>query len=279
MAEKTGYLYEKFRLFHVCDKKSWTCPYHYHDFDKITLFLQGHVTYDIEGTSYVLQPFDVVVIPAGQIHRPVISGDDVYERIIAYLSPSFIDSFARRGFPVRPVFQTPSPILRQHQEAGSVYSTACRLCQAWSVSGPAGDILKEAIFTEFLIYLTQAVNDKKIGYVHQDKKNEKIVQVMDYIAAHLTEKLTISSIARACFLSPDYIMHLFKEETGLSIGQYITTKRLQKARHLIEEGRALTTVCYDCGFTHYSTFYRAWKKQYAIAPKYSNQILDSDFTE
>ena len=220
-----------------------------------------------------------VVIPAGQIHRPVISGDDVYERIIAYLSPSFIDSFARRGFPVRPVFQTPSPILRQHQEAGSVYSTACRLRQTWSVSGPAGDILKEAIFTEFLIYLTQAVNDKKIGYVHQDKKNEKIVQVMDYIAAHLTEKLTIPSIARACFLSPDYIMHLFKEETGLSIGQYITTKRLQKARHLIEEGRALTTVCYDCGFTHYSTFYRAWKKQYAIAPKYSNQILDSDFTE
>ena len=72
MAEKTGYLHEKFRLFHVCDKKAWTCPYHYHDFDKITLFLQGHVTYDIEGTSYVLQPFDVVVIPAGQIHLDIL---------------------------------------------------------------------------------------------------------------------------------------------------------------------------------------------------------------
>ena len=187
MAEKTGYLYEKFRLFHVCDKKSWTCPYHYHDFDKITLFLQGHVTYDIEGTSYVLQPFDVVVIPAGQIHRPVISGDDVYERIIAYLSPSFIDSFARRGFPVRPVFQTPSPILRQHQEAGSVYSTACRLRQAWSVSGPAGDILKEAILRNSSYISPRLSTIKKSVMSIRTKKMKKSCRSWITPFAHLTE--------------------------------------------------------------------------------------------
>lgn len=60
-------------------------------------------------------------------------------------------------------------------------------------------------------------------------------------------------------MSPDYLMHLFKAETGMTAASYITTKRLQKARHLMQEGRALTEICYDCGFTNYSTFYRAWK--------------------
>ena len=74
-------------------------------------------------------------------------------------------------------------------------------------------------------------------------------------------------------------MHLFKSETGLSLGHYITAKRLQKARRLIAEGRALTAVCYDCGFTNYSTFYRAWKKQYDLSPKRGSELADLDFSE
>ena len=68
MAQKTGYLAEKLKLFHLSDKRQWTCPYHYHDFDKITLFFRGHVAYDVEGAAYDLKPFDIVVIPAGRIH-------------------------------------------------------------------------------------------------------------------------------------------------------------------------------------------------------------------
>lgn len=29
-------------------------------------------------------------------------------------------------------------------------------------------------------------------------------------------------------MSPDYLMHLFKAETGMTAASYITTKRLQK---------------------------------------------------
>lgn len=55
MAQKTGYLSGDLKLFHLVDKRQWTCPYHYHDFDKITLFFQGHVSYDVEGTAYDLK--------------------------------------------------------------------------------------------------------------------------------------------------------------------------------------------------------------------------------
>ena len=53
MKDKLGYLKEPLKLFYLRDKKTWECPYHYHDFDKITLFLQGHVTYDVEEIKFI----------------------------------------------------------------------------------------------------------------------------------------------------------------------------------------------------------------------------------
>lgn len=128
MAQKTGYLAEKLKLFHLSDKRQWTCPYHYHDFDKITLFFRGHVSYDVEGTAYDLQPFDIVVIPAGRIHRPIIYGDAVYERIIAYISPSYLQGYERRGCPAGQIFTRetpPSCASPRKQTIYTMYRAAC----------------------------------------------------------------------------------------------------------------------------------------------------------
>ena len=42
---RSGYLQQNFRLFHLKDKKEQQFDFHYHDFDKIVIFLSGKVTY------------------------------------------------------------------------------------------------------------------------------------------------------------------------------------------------------------------------------------------
>lgn len=54
--EKTGYLKEDFRLFHINDQTKKDFSYHYHDFHKIIVFISGKVTYHIEGKAYHLKP-------------------------------------------------------------------------------------------------------------------------------------------------------------------------------------------------------------------------------
>ena len=49
---KRGYLNSEFRLFHLTDRETHEVEYHYHDFDKITIFIKGKVTYMVEGKSY-----------------------------------------------------------------------------------------------------------------------------------------------------------------------------------------------------------------------------------
>lgn len=283
MSKKTGYLHQQLKLFYLSDQRNLPCPYHYHDFDKITIFLQGDVIYDIEGTSYTLQPYDIVVVSAGQMHRPIISDSVAYERIIAYVAPSFIDSCRQRGCDLSVIFQhMNSPIVRQSQEMGNVFGAACRLRQAFSQQKTDNDnkLLQETIFLEFMILLSQAVQHSHVGFVKTGRQNEKIQAAMSYINTHLSAPLSIPVLAEQLYISPDYLMHLFKSETGCSVAQYITTKRLMLARSLIDLGKPLTTVCYDCGFKNYSTFYRAWKHFYHTSPKQgTTSILDTPIRE
>ena len=67
--EKTGYLKEDFRLFHINDQTKKDFSYHYHDFHKIIVFISGKVTYHIEGKAYHLKPRDILLVSQGAIHK------------------------------------------------------------------------------------------------------------------------------------------------------------------------------------------------------------------
>lgn len=67
--KKVGYLTSSFKMFHLKDRERHEFSYHYHDFHKILILLRGDVTYCIEGRTYELQPEDIVLVHAGEVHR------------------------------------------------------------------------------------------------------------------------------------------------------------------------------------------------------------------
>ena len=70
---KRGYLDRDFRLVHLKDSLAQKIDYHYHEFDKLVIFLGGKVTYVVEGVTYFLKPWDIVLIQHNLIHRPARS--------------------------------------------------------------------------------------------------------------------------------------------------------------------------------------------------------------
>ena len=82
---KKGYLNSEFRLFHLTDQETREVEYHYHDFDKITIFLKGNVSYTVEGRSYELKPYDIVLVRHNDIHRLTVDNSTPYDRIIVYM--------------------------------------------------------------------------------------------------------------------------------------------------------------------------------------------------
>jgi AraC-like DNA-binding protein len=125
-----------------------------------------------------------------------------------------------------------------------------------------------------MIQLNRAVLKHDSEFIQTNTSNKKIVECIDYINTHLQEPISPDSLAKQFYLSKYHLMHCFKEETGCSIGSYLSTKRLLLAREYIQEGMSATQACYECGFHNYSTFFRAWKKCFGNSPTSKKEMWE-----
>ena len=279
--KKVGYLTADFKMFHLKDEEMRTFHYHYHDFHKILILLNGDVTYCIEGRSYNLKKNDIVLVHAGEVHKPVIHSDAVYDRIIIYVSPDFLTAYRDSDSDLSLCFQpTPAnPAINMARQRVKLRDTKqienFKICvfsgnhldASLSDSDFAHELHHKLLFLEFLIQLNRAAGHNKIEFIETSASSEKILSILNYLNEHLTESICIDDLSSRFYLSRYYLMHTFKEQTGYSIGSYLSTKRLLLAKELILSGKPITDVCYECGFKNYSTFSRAYKKCFGESPR------------
>lgn len=272
--KKMGYLNEDFRIFHLTDTQQREFEFHYHDFNKILIFIKGNVTYSIEGRNYQLSPYDIVLVNAGEIHKPDIMDNGEYERIIIYVSKQYLTRYQTDTYNLSACFdkariEISNVIRSDHANRNMLISVCKKMEHTFYDTDFAHELYQDLTFLEFMICLNRAVIHDNADYLDTSVHNEKIQQVISYIIQCIKDgvPLTIDLIAERFYLSRYYLMHLFKESTGVSINSYINTKRLILAREYILSGENITETCYRCGFHNYSTFSRAFKKMYGIAPR------------
>lgn len=275
--EKTGYLENDFRIFHILDRQRKEFDFHYHDFNKIMIFLSGNVNYSIEGKNYSLQPYDIVLVNAGEIHKPSVLDNSDYERIIIYVSPQFLNTYKQEDYDLNYCFDRAinehSNVLRIHSvEKSKLYQVCLELEHSFADNAFAKELYQKILFLEFMIQLNRTAISNHINYLDSMIGNAKLLPILDFINEHLTEEITIDQLSAQFFLSRYYLMHFFKEETGYTIGNYITDKRLLLAKNLVQNGSSITEACYQSGFKNYSTFSRAFKKAFHTIPKNASFI-------
>lgn len=269
--EKKGYLNQDFRIFHLVDESQREFSYHYHDFYKLVIFIRGDVTYCIEGKSYELAPYDMVLVNAGEVHRPIVHSLRPYERIIIYISPQFLQSYRQADYDLGLCFEKvrkeQSNVLRMPSMKNSKLYQVCReLESSFKDTDYASGLYQNILFLEFMIQLNRAAVHDALDFTETAAANDKILNILSYINEHLTEDVSIDLLAEHFFISKYYLMHSFKEETGYTIGNYLSAKRLRYAKELISGGIPVTQACFECGFKNYSTFSRAYKKNFKVPP-------------
>lgn len=270
--DKLGYLNDDFRIFHNIDDKKKEFDFHYHDFNKIMIFLRGNISYSIEGRNYLLKPYDIVLVNAGEIHKPSFLEESTYERVIIYVSPEFIRSYKEKDYDLNYCFERAkkehSNVLRIHSmDKSKLYQVCLELEHSLHNNDFANELYQKILFLEFMIQLNRTAISNRINYQDSDMANTKLLEILDYINEHLIEDMTIDNLAAKFYLNRYYLMHFFKEGTGYTIGNYITEKRLLLAKNLVQKGSSITEACFESGFKNYSTFSRAFKKAFNTVPK------------
>lgn len=108
---------------------------------------------------------------------------------------------------------------------------------------------------------------------------EVVEGALVHIENNLQEPLSLDSVARTCNMSKYYFHRLFSAMMGCSLNDYILTRRLNASIKLIRNsGNPLTEIAHHLNFGTQSSFNRAFKRQYGVAPgslRTENQMIST----
>lgn len=225
--------------------------------------------YLVGSERYRLQKGDIIFISPGVSHRPLLPEhmSEPYRRDVLWLSPEFTEMLLHFLGDAFSGQQRRSSLLRT---AGTRWEFLADLFRAGVQEAEGGAPGWEAavIGNTLLLatQLTRAFFDCGEGSMTAEHP-ELLDLAMAFIEENLSRKITLADAARHLYVSESTVSQTFRNKMGVSFHQCLTQRRLIEAKQLIARDVLLEDVGQAVGFPDYSTFYRAFKKEFGISPR------------
>lgn len=245
---------------------------HTHDYYEFYFFLEGDVSIVIEERAYALKYGDMVLIPPHVRHHRVIHDAKLpYRRFVFWISEAYsrhlMEESPSYGYLMQQVAVTknylfPNDIITFNAIQFQIF----QLIEETKLERFGREARLTLCVNELILQLNRIVYERE--HPRAVKEQQSLCQnVIFYIEEHLEEELSLEQLAELFYVSKYHIAHTFKEQMGLSVHQYILKKRMQASREAILGGESIGQIYLKCGFKDYSSFYRAFKKEYGMAPR------------
>lgn len=109
---------------------------------------------------------------------------------------------------------------------------------------------------------------KKYDIKNRDIKNEKFLELLNYIFNNYNRKLSLEMLAERFGLNDSYCSKLFNCYFECGFAQFVNVIRIKNAVELLENtSMSISDVCFECGFNDYSYFNKVFKQQIGRSPK------------
>jgi AraC family transcriptional regulator len=88
-----------------------------------------------------------------------------------------------------------------------------------------------------------------------------------YLAAQMSERITLDDVARAVHASPFHLARIFQQQTGVPVHRYLTQLRLRASlERLAQDATDITEIALELGFSSHSHFTDAFRREFGRAP-------------
>ena len=95
----------------------------------------------------------------------------------------------------------------------------------------------------------------------------EVIRALEFIHAHFAEKVSTEKIASVAGISYSHFSRVFKQETGLSINNYVTQVRLNKAKQMLRnQNQSITETAFACGFSNHAHFTSKFCEAFKLPP-------------
>ena len=266
-----------FELYYYEDTSFSGVKNHTHDYFEFYFFVEGNMSISINHKKYSLKHGDVILIPPGIPHHVINHDSSIpYRRFIFWLDTDYLREILEKTEEFRYIFE----YTIQHKHYiysndlvgfNAIESKLLRLIEEKN-SDRFGHIPKISLCVYDIILHLNRMAYEMINPIKPHLNQSLDKSIIAHIENHLDEELTLDSIAETFFVSKYHIAHLFKEKYGISIHQFVTKKRLDMCKNALTSELNITEIFHRFGFRDYSSFYRAFKKEFGLSPKEYREI-------
>lgn len=237
---------------------------HRHDYVEIFLDFTGNQTFLVEDRLYSMGPRDLLIINSGEAHA--VSENAEGAGCFVEVRPEFLLALCTDQTNLL-IWDTGSQrrITLEEREFEELKWLMLR-CQN-AAAGYGADVLNKAYFVELMVMLSRCIKaQRKAERRSYDRYSELLAPALRFIDSNLQEDFSLQDLADHIGVSKCYLCKIFKNGTGTTVNQYVMSRRINRAKELLQSGKNVTEVSAEAGFNDYSYFIKSFKSATGTTP-------------
>ncbi|MBM7839280.1 AraC-like DNA-binding protein [Alkalihalobacillus xiaoxiensis] len=247
-------------------------PDHLHDWHEVIFVFGGSGTFLIDSQLLPAKAGDVFIIPSNKIHRGIPDKPHYILSNVLYLHPRlFAESSDYEASIIHLANQTKQYKFHLTEQAHCTY--LLDQLHKEQTEQALGHVQAMMAFVQLIfVHLNRFAIEDRL-----QPRMSRFGSLLAYIEEHLSEPLSLDELAKRENVTTAHLSRLFKREVGLTVFDYILTKRISLAKSkLMETGDTIEEIAYHSGFSSLPHFYRSFKRLTDMTPhsyRKENRIL------
>lgn len=241
---------------------------HLHSSLEIYYNIKGCRRFLVNNKFYKCDSYDMFLVPCMQIHKALLNDKNSYERCIISVSNEMIEKI--NGLPN--MKEKPFDILFSQGIARS-YKTHLSEAEHNKFISLIGsynldsndDADRFIILLELLRFMSRKFKENSL--LETDFSPETVAdEILSFVEQNFKNPISVAQISQRMAISDAQAYRLFKKETGMTIKEYLTMRRIAEAKKLLRMGYSVKEACFESGFNDYPNFIKAFKKAEGYSP-------------
>lgn len=263
-----------FRLHHTKGRfaaGSTTGHLHYDVELAFIYFIHGIGEIKIEGKKYAIEDNDLILLKPSELYHCTVKDGTYHERLVLYFNGDLLENFKGsekvffEAFYNRPDgFENKIPA--QLVKENNIDIEIKELLNLVKDQNEINKILSVCKTVEILAKLRTVISCRLEKQSAQTNENALINNVIAYINQNFSQDICLEDVAKEFYMDKYYISHLFKEQVGVTLWNYVIFRRVTAFNDLIRAKVSIEDAYFRVGFQNYSNFFRLYKKHMQMTP-------------
>ena len=256
----------KISIEHGAKMRSFEMPVmHTHTCHELYFLISGERRYLIGSDLFDVSPGNVVIIPAGQLHRTTAIGSKGHARYVIYFSEGYMADFlsiiGRDSFDH---LMHGRCLQLPEASVAAIHDILQKMERSQKENAPFAEASLKTDLQQILLHLLRYGEDK---IHHAAQSADKIREATQYITENYTGELTLGDVASVACMEKTYFCKSFKTITGFGFNEYLTRVRMQAAEsYLLKTDLSISEIASRCGFSGSNYFGDVFRRCYGISP-------------